>query len=121
MRSRAEQLAGAEKIRQLAQKARTQERGEYLLKLAALGSALARVNPDQSLPPEAERPSTEAGEQHVIPGAEKISDAELAKRKAAKALKAKVNQKPADEGLFGDEANQTDLVDLAGKPKSIKP
>ena len=70
VRSRAEQLAGAKKMRQLAQKARTQERREYLLKLAALGSALARVNPDQSLPQEAERPCTEAGEQHVIPGAE---------------------------------------------------
>ena len=120
MRSRAEQLAGAKKLRQLAQKARTSERREYLLKLAALGSALARVNPDQSLPPEAERPSR-ADDQHVIPGAERISDAELAKRKAVEALKAKVNQKPTDEGLFGDEANQTDLVDLAGKPKSIKP
>ena len=59
--------------------------------------------------------STTAGEQHVIPGAEKVSDAEVAKRKAREPLKLKVEQKPADEGLFGDEANQTDLVDLAGK------
>jgi hypothetical protein len=120
VRSRAEQLAGAKKMRQLAQKARTQERREYLLKLAALGIALARVNPDQGLPPEAERPSTEAGEQHVIPGAERISDAEFARRKAAEALKAEVNQKPADEGLFGDGANQTDLVELAGRPNRVK-
>ena len=60
--------------------------------------------------------STSAGEQHVIPGAEKISDAEVAKRKAAEPLKPKVGQKPADEGLFGDWAYQTDLVDLAAKP-----
>jgi len=61
--------------------------------------------------------STSAGEQHVIPGAEKkISDAEVAKRKAAEPLKPKVGQKPADEGLFGDLAYQTDLVDLTAKP-----
>jgi hypothetical protein len=59
--------------------------------------------------------STAAGAQHVIPGAEKVSDA-VAKRKAREALKPKVRQKPADEGLFGDQANQTDLTDLAAKP-----
>jgi hypothetical protein len=31
-------------------------------------------------------------------------------------LKPKVAQKPADEGLFGDESQQTDLVDMARKP-----
>jgi hypothetical protein len=46
--------------------------------------------------------STSAGEQHVIPGAEKVPDAEVAKRKAAESLKPKVAQKPADQGLFGD-------------------
>ena len=61
--------------------------------------------------------STAAGEQHVIPAAEKVSDAELAKRKAGEPLKPKVGQKPADEGLFGDEANRTDLVELAGRPR----
>ena len=59
---------------------------------------------------------TSAGEQHVIPGAEKISDAEVAKRKAAEPLKPKVGQKPADECLFGHWSYQTDLVDLAAKP-----
>jgi hypothetical protein len=57
--------------------------------------------------------STSAGEQHVIPGAEKVSDAEVAKQKAREPLKPKAAQKPADEGLFGDGASQTDLVDLA--------
>jgi hypothetical protein len=56
--------------------------------------------------------STSAGEQHVIPGAEKISDAEAARRIAAEPLKPKIGQKPADEGLFGDWAYQIDLVDL---------
>ena len=60
--------------------------------------------------------STSAGEQHVIPGAEEVSDAEVAKRKAREPLKPKVGQKPADEGLFGDWADQTDFVDLAAKP-----
>jgi hypothetical protein len=57
--------------------------------------------------------STRAGEQHVVPGAEKITDAELAKRKASELLKAKINQKPADEALFGEGASQTDLIDFA--------
>ena len=65
--------------------------------------------------------STHAGEQHVIPGAEKVSDAEIAKRRAGESLKPKVGQKPANEGLFGDRAIQIDLVDLVGKLKSAKP
>jgi hypothetical protein len=68
--------------------------------------------------------STSAGEQHVIPGAEIISDAEAARRKAAEPLKPKIGQKPADEGLFGDWAYQidlVDLVDLAGRPPAAKP
>jgi hypothetical protein len=40
------------------------------------------------------------------PGAEKISDVELAKSRGG--VKGKVNQKPAAEGLFGDGANQID-------------
>ena len=75
----------------------------------------------RSNPSRTKTESTNAGEQHVIPGAEKISDAEVAKRKAREPLKPKVGQKPADEGLFGDEANQTDLVDLADRPKAAKP
>jgi hypothetical protein len=51
----------------------------------------------------------------VLPGAEQISEAEQAKRGAQKPLKPKVAQKPADEGLFGEQG-QTDLVDMARKP-----
>ena len=65
--------------------------------------------------------STNAGEQHVIPGAEKVSDAEVAKRKSGEPLKPRAAQKPADEGLFGDGANQTDLVDLTGRLEAVKP
>jgi N12 class adenine-specific DNA methylase len=64
---------------------------------------------------------TEAGEQGVIPGAERISDAELAQRKADEGLKPKVQQKPADIGLFGDEDKQSDLVDLTRKPVEPPP
>lgn len=59
--------------------------------------------------------------QTVLPGAERITDAELAKRKAAEPLKPKAAQQQADEGLFGDTAAQTDLVDMAktaSKPKA---
>ena len=70
----------------------------------------------QPNPSKTKTESTTAGEQHVIPGAEKVSDAEIAKRKAGEPLKPKVGQKPADEGLFGDGASQADLVDLAAKP-----
>jgi hypothetical protein len=62
-----------------------------------------------------------AGEQHVIPGMEEASDAEVARQKAAEPLKPKVEQKPADEGLFGDLAYQHDLVELANRQKAAKP
>jgi hypothetical protein len=38
-----------------------------------------------------------------------------------RAIKPKAEQKPANEGLFGDGANQTDLVDLTGRPAATKP
>lgn len=71
--------------------------------------------------PSAERPAerkpgterTVAGEQHTIPGAERISDAERVRRESAKPLRAESVQKSADEGLFGQDALQSDLVDLA--------
>ena len=65
----------------------------------------------------ASRPSrtehTPAGEQHTIPGAERIPSAELAKRRTTESLKPKTKQKPADHGLFSDENKQTDLIDRA--------
>ena len=41
-------------------------------------------------PGQAETERTRAGEQHVIPGAEKVSGAEIAKRRARERLKPKV-------------------------------
>jgi hypothetical protein len=66
---------------------------------------------DTSSQPVGEPERTEVGQQHVIPGTERISDAELAKRRAEQPLKPKATQKPADEGLFSDESKQTDLID----------
>jgi hypothetical protein len=65
----------------------------------------------RSNPSRTKTESTTAGEQHVIPGAEKISGAEVAKRKAGQPLKPQVAQKPADHGLFSDESKQIDFID----------
>ena len=61
-------------------------------------------------------PTTEAGAdgkpQTVLPGAERISDASLAQRRADAPLKPKADQKAADIGLFSDDSKQTDLLDM---------
>lgn len=69
---------------------------------------------------------TEAGEQTVIPGAEKISEKNLAERIMEKLLGAKVEQKPANEGLFDTGAqkqqdifNQPAKAAVSEKPKSL--
>jgi len=68
---------------------------------------------EQARPPiEARAPTTEQtpqGEQFVLPGAERISDAELVQRRADERLRPTADQRPADEGLFGERAQQTDL------------
>lgn len=59
--------------------------------------------------------------QIVLPGAEKASDKTMAQRGAEAPLKPKANQKPADDGLFGDGHKQTDLLDMVNaKPKTVK-
>lgn len=73
--------------------------------------------------PATERPTpaierTDAGEQAVIPGAERISDKALAERRMEQPRRAAREQKPADEGLFDTGARgQADLVDMAKQPK----
>jgi hypothetical protein len=68
-----------------------------------------------------QEPVTEPGadnrQQLVIPGAERASDATMAQRGADAALKPKVAQKEAG-GLFSDERDQGDLLDLAKKPQA---
>lgn len=59
---------------------------------------------------------TAIGDQSVIPGAERASDATMAQRATDAPLKAKVAQKAADLGLFSDDAKQTDMFSvLSGK------
>lgn len=63
---------------------------------------------------------TNAGEQQVIPGTEKISDKELAERKMEQPLQETVPQKPANEGLFDTGAGkQIDLLDDSTKRQPI--
>jgi hypothetical protein len=55
---------------------------------------------------------TPVGPQHVLPGAEKASDATIARHAAAKPLRSRVPQQPCDIGLFSDDASQSDLLHL---------
>jgi hypothetical protein len=73
-------------------------------------------NPKQSPSKPAEEKGADNKPQLVIPGAERASDATMAQRGADAALKPKVAQKEPT-GLFSDERNQGDLLDLAKKPE----
>jgi hypothetical protein len=77
--------------------------------------------PGEREPAKSTTERTSAGEQAVLPGAERISDREHAQRGADERLKPKAEQKAADEGLFGDESKQTDLLDAAKKPAAEHP
>ena len=52
-----------------------------------------------------------ADRQTALQGTERISDGEMARRLAEKKLAPRVEQRPP-VGLFSDEINQLDLVDL---------
>jgi hypothetical protein len=54
-------------------------------------------------------PGVEGKPQLVIPGAERISEAELAQRRADERLKPAKAQRPMDEGLFGEGHKQTEM------------
>jgi hypothetical protein len=58
---------------------------------------------------------TPADPQHVLPGADKASDAIMARRAAEKPLQARVPQQPCDIGLFSNDAAQADLLHLIGR------
>lgn len=58
--------------------------------------------------------------QMVIPGAEAISDRQLAEKRMSASSKAKVPQKPADEGLFDVAGRgQADLLDKPPQKKTV--
>jgi hypothetical protein len=56
---------------------------------------------------------TPIGPQYVLPGAERITDSELARKRAENRLRPVKAQSPCDIGLFSDAAAQSDLVDRA--------
>jgi hypothetical protein len=60
----------------------------------------------------------EAEGQQQIPGTERISDAERAQRAADQPLKPTAEQKPMDEGLFGDTMNQRELFQRKAQTES---
>lgn len=47
--------------------------------------------------------------QMVLPGAERVTDATLAQRRASAPLKPKTDQRPCDAGLFSDQSQQKEL------------
>lgn len=53
--------------------------------------------------------ATAAGQQSVLPGAERATDATMAQRRANAPLKPSKPQSACDVGLFGDEQNQKDF------------
>jgi hypothetical protein len=57
--------------------------------------------------------------QQQIPGADRITQAELVQRRANAPLKPGVEQKPADEGLFGDQTKQGELFQRGAQLGSI--
>ncbi|MEC5323317.1 LPD38 domain-containing protein [Aurantimonas sp. A3-2-R12] len=84
----------------------------------------ARIGTDGGERTPASRPAdaqpVEAGadgkSQLVIPGAERVPDRDMAQRGADSRLRPNADQRPMDDGLFGDSSRQTDLVDMA-KPE----
>ena len=80
---------------------------EYVAPAKAI-VAIARGRAPQLELPAAE-PGAEGKPQLVIPGADRISQAEQVQRRANAPLKPGVAQKPADEGLFSDEGKQQEF------------
>lgn len=57
----------------------------------------------------------DAGDQRVVPGAERISDRELAERRGAQPLKPTTRQAAPDDGLFNvGGRGQSDMMDMPG-------
>jgi hypothetical protein len=58
-----------------------------------------------------DKPSTRP-EQLEVPGAAPLTGPQTAQRRALQPLRLKAAQEPCDVGLFSDEAQQIDLIDL---------
>lgn len=86
---------------------------KYQSKLGRSDEEIAAMQETRGNAPKTEQ--TSAGEQAVIPGAEKISDKALAERNMEKPLQSKVAQKSDIGGMFDTEARkQVDLLDMLG-------
>jgi len=57
-------------------------------------------------------PGADGKPQAVLPGAERISMAKIAATRALGPMRPKKPQKACDVGLFSDEADQLDLVEM---------
>jgi hypothetical protein len=92
------------KYKKIAELYRTRMADDSEFEVAAKEYKAATEEFDEAFAAEQDRqPTVEPtpqGPQTVLPGAEKISDRELAERKMQGRAKAKAAQKPADEGLF---------------------
>lgn len=61
-------------------------------------------------------PGADGKPQAVLPGAERVTSAHIARNHAAAPLRPRKPQKPCDVGLFSDDANQLDLVEMFQDP-----
>ena len=57
-------------------------------------------------------PGADGKPQAVLPGAERVTSAHIARNRAAAPLRPRQPQKPCDVGLFSNEADQLDLVEM---------
>lgn len=61
-------------------------------------------------------PGADGKPQAVLPGAERTTSAHIARIRALGPLRPKKPQKPCDVGLFSDDADQLDLVEMFQEP-----
>lgn len=57
-------------------------------------------------------PGADGKPQAVLPGAERVTEAHIARTRALGPMRPKKPQKPCDVGLFSNEADQLDLVEM---------
>jgi hypothetical protein len=61
-------------------------------------------------------PGADGKPQAVLPGAERVTSAHIARNRAAAPMRPKKPQKACDVGLFSDDADQLDLVEMFMDP-----
>jgi hypothetical protein len=83
---------------------------KYLSNCAICGIP-ARLNFSPSCPhlPPTYEPGADGMPQAVLPGAEQVTHAAIAQRRADMPLRPKATQRPCDAGLFSDQSQQKEL------------